>query len=151
MLQAYALDAVLTSTKAFRLRPSNLYATTYIVPSQTKTSKQKNTTSSSTSKDKPKTKPNSADDVVHRFPDPTFATIGASGDSFFEVLLKGYLLFGNQTLYHEFTKAYQGIIEHLRVDQFYRVLQVSSVCECFVWFNLPSKYIYTFIITLHTL
>lgn len=117
---------MLTSTKAFRLQPSNLYATTYIVPNQTKTTKQMNKTSSSTSRDKAKPE----NDVTHRFPDPTFATIGASGDSFFEVLLKGYLLFGDQRLYHEFTQAYQAIIKYLRVDQFYRVLQVSSERVC---------------------
>jgi ER degradation enhancer, mannosidase alpha-like 1 len=49
----------------------------------------------------------------------TVASIGAGSDSFYEYLLKSYILFGEPEHYMRFANVYSAVVKHMRKDHWY--------------------------------
>ncbi|KAI8849006.1 glycoside hydrolase [Chytridium lagenaria] len=68
--------------------------------------------------------------------------IGAGIDSFYEYLLKAYILFEDSSYYEVFDQSYQAIMTHLRdvTGYFYRNLHMTSLSLMATWVDALSAF-----------
>jgi hypothetical protein len=66
--------------------------------------------------------------------------IGAGIDSYYEYLLKAYLMFGDEEYYHMFNVSYAAVMKHIKKDHFYTNVDLVSGQLKYNWIDSLSAF-----------